>query len=85
MFQQALIKRNPNSILDINNSRDKTTLIEGGNTAADQERIDSYNTSAPDHNQDPRNMSTRSLDYESVVLNSLPGKIFFNLIISYIF
>lgn len=58
-------------MLDANSQRDKVTSIEGGNSAADQEKMDSYNTSSiPDHNQDPRNMSTRSLDYESVVLNS---------------
>ncbi|XP_026807089.1 E3 ubiquitin-protein ligase UBR4 isoform X1 [Rhopalosiphum maidis] len=71
-FCQALVKRNPNSILDANNSRDKVVSNEGGNSVADQDRIDGYNTSASNHNQDPRNMSTRSLDYESVVLNSLP-------------
>jgi len=66
-------------MLDANNQRDKTASIEGGNSAADQDRTDSYNTSAPNHNQDPRNMSTRSLDYESVVLDSLPG-IYFSLL-----
>lgn len=36
--------------------------------------MDSYNSSlTSDQNQDPRNMNTRSLDYESVVLNSLPS------------
>lgn len=52
----------------------------------DQERMDSYNSSStPDYNQDPRNMNTRSLDYESVVLNALPGKIkFFILTIQFL-
>lgn len=58
--------------MDANSQRDKTASIEGGNSASDQERVDAYNSSsATDHNQDPRTMSTRSLDYESVVLNSL--------------
>lgn len=59
-------------MLDANSQRDKIASIEGGNSAVDQEELDSYNnlSSIPDHNQDPRNMTTRSLDYESVVLNS---------------
>lgn len=59
--------------MDANSQRDKTS-IEGGSTAADQERMDTYiSSSTADNNQDPRTMRTRSLDYESVVLNSLSG------------
>lgn len=58
-------------MLDANSKRDKITSIESGNSTAEQEKMDSYNSSSTsDHNQDPRNMSTRSLEYESVVLNS---------------
>lgn len=65
-------------MLDANSQRDKTATIEGGNTATDQDKVDGYNSSsASDHNQDPRNMSTRSLEYESVVLNSFPSNFFF--------
>lgn len=64
-------------MLDTNNQRDKTALIDGGNSSADQDKVDGYNSSSiPDHNQDPRNMNTRSLDYESVVLNSFPSNFF---------
>ncbi|VVC25973.1 Hypothetical protein CINCED_3A011321 [Cinara cedri] len=71
-FCQALVKRNPNSVLDAN-SRDKTASTEGGNSNPEQEKSDNYNSSLTnDHNQDPRNMNTRSLDFESGVLNSLP-------------
>lgn len=60
--------------MDGNSQRDKTASIEGGITTVDQERMDTYNSSsAANHNQDPRTMSTRSLDYESVMLNSLSG------------
>jgi len=73
-----LTKRNPNSGLDANNQRDKTST-EGGTSTADQEKTDSYNSSlTTDHNQDPRNMNTRSLDYESFVLYSLPSNYFLN-------
>lgn len=62
---------------DANSQRDKTA-IEGGNSNFDQEIIDNFNLSSTnDHNQDTRNMNTRSLDYESVVLNSLPSNFFF--------
>lgn len=62
-------------MLDGNNQRDKAATVDGSNSAADQEKMDSYNSSlTPDYNQDPRNMSTRSLDYESVALNTIPGK-----------
>lgn len=71
------MKRNPNLILDANSQKDKTTSIEGNNSTAEQEKMDSYNSSlTSDQNQDPRNMNTRSLDYESVVLNSLPSNLF---------
>jgi hypothetical protein len=57
-----------------NSQRDKIASVEGGNPVTDQERVDTYNSSsATDHNQDPRTMSTRSLDYESILLNSLTG------------
>lgn len=71
------MKRNPNLILDANSQKDKTASNEGNNSAAEQEKMDSYNSSlTSDQNQDPRNMNTRSLDYESVVLNSLPSNFF---------
>lgn len=61
-------------MLDVNNQRDKTTSVDSGNSVVDQERMDNYNSSViPDHNQDPKNMSTRSLEYESVMLNTLPS------------
>lgn len=64
-------------MIDVNSQREKTIPIEGGNSSADQERMDSYNSSSiVDQNQDPRTMSTRSLDYESIVLNSLPSNNF---------
>lgn len=74
-FKQALTKRNPNLMLDANNPRDKTA-IESGNSTTDHEVMDNYNP-IPEHYQDPRNMRTRSLEYESVVLNSLSSNYYF--------
>lgn len=70
-------------MIDANSQRDKTVAIEGGNLTVDQEKLDSHNLLlTPDRNQDPRSMNSRSLDYESVVLNSLSGNfIFYYLII----
>lgn len=66
-----MTKRNPNSILDTNSQKDKTTSVEGDNSTAEPEKMDSYNSSTSRQNQDPRNLNTRSLDYDSVVLSSL--------------
>lgn len=62
-------------MLDANSQRDKTA-VEGGNSATDQEVMDNYNP-IPEHNQDPRNMRTRSLEYESVALKSLSSNYYF--------
>lgn len=67
---------------DANSQRDKTASTESCNSNSDQEKIDNYNSSTTnDHNQDPRNMNTRSLDYESVILNSLPRNLFLKLFV----
>lgn len=52
-----------------NNSTREKIATENGSSALDHDRIDISTLSSV--NQDPRNISTRSLEYESVMLNNL--------------
>ncbi|XP_050533339.1 E3 ubiquitin-protein ligase UBR4 [Daktulosphaira vitifoliae] len=69
-FCQALTKRNPNSLPDNNITKEKFN-VENGNSTIDHDRIDTVSSTLTSINQDPRNISTRSLDYESIMLNTL--------------